>query len=60
MGIKGLEVGLDVGLGCDLEFEDKFDTLAHIGRAWFQVSLIYIIVFEVQMTIISPLPIPLR
>jgi hypothetical protein len=20
MGIKGLEVGLDVGLGCDLEF----------------------------------------
>jgi hypothetical protein len=42
------------------QFENKFDTLAHIGRIWVHISLIYISVFEVQMTIISPLPIPLR
>jgi hypothetical protein len=29
------------------QFEDKFETLAHIGRVWVQVSLIYISDFEV-------------
>jgi hypothetical protein len=59
-GSRGVTVGIKAYALDSWQFEDKFDTLAHIGRVWVQISLIYISVFEVQMTIISPLPIPLR
>ena len=37
MGIKGLEVGLDVGLGCDLEFSfcRMTDSISvHVSFSW--------------------------
>jgi hypothetical protein len=57
--IRDVIVGIKAYALDSWQFEDKFDTLAHVGRVWVQISLIYISVFEVQMTIISPLPIPL-
>jgi hypothetical protein len=51
-GSQGVTVGIKAYALDSWQFEDKFDTLAHIGRVWVQVSLIYISVFEVQMTII--------
>ena len=59
-GSRGVTVGIKAYALDSWQFEDKFDTLAHIGRVWVQISLIYINVFGVQMTIVSPLPIPSR
>jgi hypothetical protein len=37
-GSRGVTVGIKAKALYCWEFEDKFDTLAHIRRAWVQIS----------------------
>ena len=53
---RGVTVGIKAQALDSTQFEDKFDTLAHIGRVWVRISFILVFYCIDDQNFLTPNP----